>query len=503
MSAAEGDAATAPAPMAPTAAAAAPATRSSHVQAIITLVKRSGPASLVALQKKCTSGETLNIKGMAIGVDVLKEALTFLEKDPALATAAALPTPTRSQAAPGDSASESAAAAPAAPPVAPGTRWSPPAPTASALAAKAALEYETAKPFNRTVRVIGGAKVALLSKPDVLSTPTGEYLQDGQTSETVARVLSPKDGRVYLRIKGSLSGWVSTRSRKSFAKPVLAPTSGDALEPPEYAEVGESLAVALLQAVDVEGKEMQPQGDGAAPSGAAKRAPCAFRSMTSRCPILSSPNMSDAAGSTVLQSGVTFEADAVHFAAAENRAYLRLSDGRGWVCERSRASLHKAAVEPLDARAAAGDEDPASKRMKSDDGKKVIILRRSAPGEAEADTGAQQQQASAASSAGQEPQAAVFRSDAELWPPELGPARPVLPDERVKMRRLLMFHGKRISEAARDMKEATDLADTYARTCPAEKELRIFVESVKKEVAKYRKEWGAAVTKMLAARAGA
>lgn len=35
--------------------------------------------------------------------------------------------------------------------------------------------------------------------------------------------------------------------------------------------------------------------------------------------------------------GCAPQADAVHFNPAENRAYLRLRDGRGWICERSKA----------------------------------------------------------------------------------------------------------------------------------------------------------------------
>jgi len=93
---------------------------------------------------------------------------------------------------------------------------------------------------------------------------------------------------------------------------------------------------------------------------------------------------------------------------------------------------------------------------------------------------------------------AVFRSDEELWPAELRPAKPILPAARAKMRRLFLFHSRRISEAESDMKEAADQADSYARSCPAEKELRAFIDSVKKEVAKYRKEWVGSVQQLLA-----
>lgn len=437
------------------------------------------------------------VKGNTIGVDVLKEALAALAKDPGFAAspsapaAGAVPTPSRSQAAappavgaPAATAESAAAAGQSAA----ATRWTPPAPSAAALAAKAVQEFENAKPFNRVVRIVGGAKVALLSKPDILSQPTGEYLQDGQTAETVARLVAPRDGRVYLRIKGP-SGWVSTRSRKCFGKTVVAPASGDPLEPPEYSDPGQSCALDILQAVDSEGKDMLPEGASASSTTPAQRIPVSFRATLSRHPVLSSPSIAVAANSTVfVNCQDKFEADAVHFNPAENRAYLRLRDGRGWICERSKASLHRFAVEPVDASLAVADD--GAKRLKTDDGR-VVIMRSGATDTAE-------QPAAQKPAAKGVAQAAVFRSDEEIWPAALRPPKPILPPSREKMRRLFMFYGKRIAEAERDLKEANQQADTYSRSCPAVEELRKFMDGVKKEIAQYNKDWTGAVRQLVA-----
>eukprot|EP00429_Kryptoperidinium_foliaceum_P059786 CAMPEP_0176097120 /NCGR_PEP_ID=MMETSP0120_2-20121206/48688_1 /TAXON_ID=160619 /ORGANISM="Kryptoperidinium foliaceum, Strain CCMP 1326" /LENGTH=459 /DNA_ID=CAMNT_0017431109 /DNA_START=1 /DNA_END=1381 /DNA_ORIENTATION=- len=452
--------------------------REKQVEALVTLARSRGAASLNALQKKIDAGEPLNVKGNTIGTDVLQEVVALLSKDPAFAAAAAtsaggaVPTPARSEA--------------AAPPI--NTAPAQPAGTgadAAALAAKAVSEYENAKPFNRVVRVVGGAKVALLAKPDVLSQPTGEYLQDGQTAETVARLLSPRDGRVYMRMKGQ-NGWLSTRSRKCFAKTVLAPASGDPLEPPEYADAGPCGAVDLLQAVDGEGREVQLEGAAGSPPG--KRAPCAFRTLISRHPVLSAPSIAVAVNSTIfLNPQDKVEVDAVHYNPAEHRAYLRLRDGRGWVCDRTKGSLHRVAMEPVDAPAAGGADDGA-KRLKTEDGR--VLIMRSGSAEAKA-----AEQPPVAQKGAEQP--AVFRSDEEMWPVALRPPKPILPAVRQRMRRLFIFHSRRITEAEQDLKEASEQADTYSRSCPAVQELRQYMDSVKREIATYQKEWAGAVTRLL------
>lgn len=59
-------------------------------------------------------------------------------------------------------------------------RWTPSAASAACLANKAIEECEEAEGYNERVRVVGGSKLAILVKPDVASTQTGEYLAPDQ-----------------------------------------------------------------------------------------------------------------------------------------------------------------------------------------------------------------------------------------------------------------------------------------------------------------------------------
>lgn len=84
----------------------------------------------------------------------------------------------------------------------------------------------------------------------------------------------------------------------------------------------------------------------ASPSKGKKRIPRKFRVSLGRIALLSKPCAAQlmAAGHKCLQKGEQFIADAVFFQKSEQRAYVRLTRGRGWVCERSRADLHRLAI---------------------------------------------------------------------------------------------------------------------------------------------------------------
>jgi len=86
-----------------------------------------------------------------------------------------------------------------------------------------------------------------------------------------------------------------------------------------------------------------------------------FKVVVGRCPILEAPNAQELMAHSknkVLQLKQEFIADGVFFAAAEQRYYLRLTKGRGWVCEQSSRDLRRWAVLPLSKR-----KQPLSKKM--------------------------------------------------------------------------------------------------------------------------------------------
>ena len=75
--------------------------------------------------------------------------------------------------------------------------------------------------------------VPVFPRPDVMEKPV-EQLGPGTEIEVVARFLSRRDGRVYLRLKAA-TGWVSTRSCEDMALVVLTPKAGeDPLEPAKF-----------------------------------------------------------------------------------------------------------------------------------------------------------------------------------------------------------------------------------------------------------------------------
>eukprot|EP00913_Durusdinium_trenchii_P026781 g25122.t1 len=165
--------------------------REQILRAIASLLSSKDTAYIDAVKKRAADGN-LKIKGIQISEETVSEALSQANSlsRPALESSSS------------------------------GMRWTPSAASAACLANKAIEECEEAEGYNERVRVVGGSKLAILVKPDVASTQTGEYLAPDQWADTIARVVNRKDGRVYVRLR-SLNGWVSSRSSKDYAKVVL------------------------------------------------------------------------------------------------------------------------------------------------------------------------------------------------------------------------------------------------------------------------------------------
>lgn len=86
-----------------------------------------------------------------------------------------------------------------------------------------------------------------------------------------------------------------------------------------------------------------------------------FKVVVGRCAILEAPNAQElmATGKNkVLQLKQEFISDGVFFSPSEQRFYLRLTRGRGWVCEQSRNDVRRWAVLPCSKR-----KQPLSKKM--------------------------------------------------------------------------------------------------------------------------------------------
>lgn len=94
------------------------------------------------------------------------------------------------------------------------------------------------------------------------------------------------------------------------------------------------------------GKSAAVSPSKASPTKEKKRMPRKFRVSLGRIALLSKPCAAQlmAAGHKCLQKGEQFIADAFFFQKSEQRAYVRLTRGRGWVCERSRADLHRLSI---------------------------------------------------------------------------------------------------------------------------------------------------------------
>mmetsp|Transcript_97848 Transcript_97848/g.276805 ORF Transcript_97848/g.276805 Transcript_97848/m.276805 type:complete len:580 (-) Transcript_97848:184-1923(-) len=341
-----------PAPATGTVANAAALPNEQLLQLLVGLLRKK-PETAIEVAKRAAAGRSITVKGIEVGSALLSEALRQHKAGMAPGTAAAAPAP--SGAAPlaaGGSAVPSNGNPPAAAPAASAAqnvrRYEPPPTSTAALASRVLTECENAEPFCCQVTVAGGNKVAVLTKPNVTAMVTGEYVQAGETVDVIARFLSPRDGRVYLRLK-RYAGWVSTRSRKDFSKVVLAAAEGakGSLEPPSVAASLRSHAVKLLRPLDAEGRDpTQPAGEEV--SDASRPEPVQFQALSSRCQIHSVPTMSGQ--STCLGASMRakedFLADGVYVNLQEGRAYLRLCDGRGWVAERLRSDFARYAVIP-------------------------------------------------------------------------------------------------------------------------------------------------------------
>ncbi|CAK9110908.1 Uncharacterized protein SCF082_LOCUS51502 [Durusdinium trenchii] len=424
-------------------------------QAIASLLSSKDTAYIDAVKKRAADGN-LKIKGIQISEETVSEALSQANSlsRPALESSSS------------------------------GMRWTPSAASAACLANKAIEECEEAEGYNERVRVVGGSKLAILVKPDVASTQTGEYLAPDQWADTIARVVNRKDGRVYVRLR-SLNGWVSSRSSKDYAKVVLQVEQGKPpVEPVSTQVIGQSRAMRLLTAMSEDGRPVEN----------APLEPRRFRT-TMVAQILPHPDSTGAMGAK-LNAKEEFLADGAFLRASDGRAYLHLKDKRGWICERAKADFSKLAVQPSGSteeliELEVKENMPSSSSVRTREGsRKVIVLEKTETvGE-----GAEQPGASA-SSAPDLP--AVFRSDHEIWPEDFHPPKPIKKAMRLKLRRLFVRHGAKMKECEEDIKELQDKASTFGRACPAQKELLQYADALRKEAQKAKKTWADAVKSLL------
>lgn len=406
-----------------------------------------------------------------------------------------------------------------------GLRWSAPATSASTLASLVTRECEDAELISRRVVVAGSNKVAVLARPNSQGTPTGEYLSAGEEADVIARAVSAKDGRVYLRLKLK-TGWVSIRSRKDFSKVVISSTdgAGQPLEPPSAGASLPSRAMLLLPRVDEEGKAILAADPSAGAPDLVAKEPVKFQAGSSRSQILSHPHCrgGNTMHGAMLTAGEAFMANAVHFNAPEGRAYLRLGDGRGWVGERAKHQFSKFAVDPVD-RAALGIEfegtfDGEGQTHAASVSSSMLERARARLGGAgaarevagikhlEAQLRLKEEQPPAGPTAQERAEErrktsaepSLFRSDCDLWPKSMGDPRPVVSDTRRRLRKLSLDYGPRLRKLDEDIQDATERADSYARACPGSKALRDQADALQKQAAKVQKEWAKAVDDVVA-----
>eukprot|EP00929_Paragymnodinium_shiwhaense_P119993 TRINITY_DN91905_c0_g1_i1.p1 TRINITY_DN91905_c0_g1~~TRINITY_DN91905_c0_g1_i1.p1 ORF type:complete len:618 (+),score=146.40 TRINITY_DN91905_c0_g1_i1:97-1950(+) len=481
-----------------------PMPREKLVPVIVNLLVQRGETAVNEIEKRIAAKQGFQIKGVQVAADLLEEALVLYRKKndtPSLDAAKAVAAPRSA----------------AAPPTGAASKWVPPEVSASAKASITVAELDDAKPYCATVKVVGENKVAILTKPDVLSTATANHVAAGAEVEVVAKLAPPKDGRVYLRLKSPATpGWICTRSRKDFSKIVIRPLDWQAsIEPEETA----SLVDGLLAAVD----EYGIRSDGG--SGAAL--PAWFKA-TSRGHILSSPSVASAstAAAVTLASGDEFVAEGVYMNPSDGRAYLRLQNGRGWISERMRTNFFKSQVQAIMGPTAKSSVAPPSaslSRSSSDVGQSQSLPAtkawKTALSNLEAPKAAPSMSVGSVGSRkpivvnrkdedlpkpvvkSREPALAkgpiLYRSDVDMWPEELRPPRPIERSVRTKLRRVYDEFGKRVAEAEKDLKEVQERVDGYARACPAQKEMLQYAETIRKELAKASKDWVQAAKKML------
>lgn len=402
------------------------------------------------VEKRIASGEGLEVKGIKVDTGILLDALELHSGQVGQVGSAPPPEGTHASA---SAPSASARWCPSG-----SSRWSPGEASSSLLSSKAIMECEQAEPFLRSVTIEGSegsaegsasssrCMVPVFPRPDVMEKPV-EQLGPGTEIEVVARFLSRRDGRVYLRLKAA-TGWVSTRSCEDMALVVLTPKAGeDPLEPakfrtwplkspamevlPQVWPESSDAENAVLQGASNDAQNMGSQGKGqsqdtedvteeieeigndrnepnptegseesqgsedseeaeeaessegsaqdhedldletleenvqgdnetAKASKSSKRLVRKFRIISGRLPVLRKPGMSHLlqSGLKTLQKGESFLADGVFWAKAEQRAYLRMTRGLGWICERSKNDLWRLGIVRISQR-----KTPVSKKM--------------------------------------------------------------------------------------------------------------------------------------------
>lgn len=402
------------------------------------------------VEKRIASGEGLDVKGIKVDTGILLDALELHSGQ--VGQVGQAPEGPHGTGAAAEKSAPSARWSPSG-----SSRWSPGEASSSLLSSKAIMECEQAEPFLRSVTIgtIEGSEgsegsasevsrcVPVFPRPDVMEKPV-EQLGPGPV-EVVARFLSRRDGRVYLRLKAA-TGWVSTRSCEDMALVVLTPKAGeDPLEPAKFrtwplkspamevlpqvwpessdaenavlqgasndaqnmgsqgkgqsqdtqdvteeieeieeigndrndpnptegseesqaseeAESSEGSAQDHEDLDDLETLEENVQGDNetAKASKSSKALVRKFRIISGRLPVLHKPGMSHLlqSGLKTLQKGESFLADGVFWAKAEQRAYLRMTRGLGWICERSKNDLWRLGIVRISQR-----KTPVSKKM--------------------------------------------------------------------------------------------------------------------------------------------
>jgi|Transcript_12584 hypothetical protein len=316
--------------------ASSPVQREMLLNLMVKLLREKGQTAVAQLQQKVRSGEGLVVKGVKVDIGIIQQAL-------AQVGAGSLQKAVDSVQKPANSDQNTATSTTAG---ATGARWCAGPPSMIALAQKALQECETAEPFVRKVTNISDGRVIILTKPNVLSNPTGEFIASKEVFEVIARCVRVQDGRTYLRLKRPM-GWVSTRSCRDIWKLVLHGVDGDVnVEPLGCPTTFESRAAQVLQRVNPEGARLDSDGNIIDGGRCVTQESRKFRTIGVRSqPIFSQPH-SSALTSGTLGGREEFTANAVCLVAEDGRAYLRLHDLRGWVCERSRNDFSKYAIEP-------------------------------------------------------------------------------------------------------------------------------------------------------------
>jgi len=227
--------------------------------------------------------------------------------------------------------------------------------------------------------------------------------------------------------------------------------------------------------------------------------------------ILSAP---DVQGASAINASVDareeFFADGAFAKPDDGRVYLHLQDGRGWICERHRHDFSRFVVEPCDKTILGNDlEDcwtsaaaTATNRREhsSSTGQKIVVVERDVNANyitANTDGELARVNARELRAAEAKRRSVVFRSDQELWPDECGPAKPIDSTLRAKLRRAHFTFGASVLECEGDIREVEERVGSFARSCPAQKDLQQYAATLRTEVTKRRKEWVIAVEEAL------